>query len=328
MEKLIECVGDPRAMGHCQGLTHKSEIRDRIRRNGGKLGRSRWPSLRALTSGPRMGRGTGREIVRHYTHLAERMAGIARNADVVLPALMDLFCQSTNGASPGDELVSEAVAFGAESMAGMEEGVILVRTLSGGSFGASPWFLRKSVPEVGFKSIEVTLPWLATSVAGVNDAGIAVTMAPRTESYGGGVNAGAVNARHAPHAVVLVQECLQRFDSLEGCVDWCKKRPRSGNLSLVIGNASGGLIQIEIEGDDCRIVEPKGGMLLDGASPVVVDRLRDHFGEYRQIDVDCIAGLADGVGEMAVYLEPSRKRLSIRSVLKSDEEKDRVEFSL
>ena len=65
MEKLIECAGDPRAMGQCQGLAYKSEIRDRIRRNGGKLGRSRVPSLRALTTGPRLGEGPGREIVRH-----------------------------------------------------------------------------------------------------------------------------------------------------------------------------------------------------------------------------------------------------------------------
>ena len=300
-------------MGLCQGLVHKTEIRERILKNGGKLGRSRVPSLRALVAGNRLGEGTGREVIRHYTHLAERMAGIARSADVVLPALMDLFCQNTGGASPGDELVAEAMVLGVESRAGVSDGPLLMRTLSGDSLESSPWFLRKSVPEVGFKSIEVTLPWLATAVAGVNDAGIAVAMSPRTDSYGSGVNAGAVNARSAPHGVLLVQECLQRFDSLEGCVDWCHKRPRSGNMSLVIGNASGSLVQIEVEGDECRVVEPQEGILLDGAPVAVLDRVREHYRDQRETPHEILLDLSKTVGSVRVYLEPASRRLSIRS---------------
>jgi len=328
MNQIIECVGDPRAMGHCQGLAYKSSIQDRVTSNGGQVGRGRLPSLRALTSGSLLGQGTGREIIRHYTHLAERMTGIARNADIRLDALMDLFFQNTGGASPRNELVAEAFVFGAEAVEGRAEGGLVMRTLSGDSVDSSPWILRKSVPEVGFQSIEVTLPWLATSVAGVNDAGIAVAIAPRSASYGGGVNAGAVNARRAPHAVLLVQECLQRFDSLEGCVDWCNKRPRSGNVSLVIGDASQRLVQVEVEGDQCRIIEPLAGMLLDGASPSDTTRLQDHYRDQKQIDPDVISDLAKRTGNLLVDLEPERRRLSIRAISGSDEPRELMEFSL
>jgi hypothetical protein len=328
MDQVIECIGDPRAMGLCQGLALEAEIRDRVLLNGGKLGRRRFPTLRGLTSGARLGQGTGREIIRHYTHLAERMAGIARNADVELSVLMDLLCHSTSGASPGDELIGEAVVFGASGVAGMSGGGLVLRTLSGDSLADCRWFVRKSVPEVGFKSVEVTLPWLATSVAGVNEAGISVAVAPRSDSYGGGVNAGAVNARHAPHAVLLVQECLQRFDSLEGCVDWCSKRPRSGNVSLAIGDPEGRLVQVEVEGDDFRVAEAAGGMVLDGASPEISSRLREHYREHKQVAPDVIADLARTAGSLLVYLESSHRRLSIRSIPEDGEGQRQIEFSL
>ena len=115
MDPFIECVGDPRAMGHCQGLAHRAVIQQHIVAAGGKLGRSRWPTLAALTSGADLSRGTGREVIRHYTHLAERMAGIARNADVSFSSLMELFNRSTSGAAPEEELVAAAVAVGART---------------------------------------------------------------------------------------------------------------------------------------------------------------------------------------------------------------------
>ena len=76
---------------------------------------------------------------------------------------------------------------------------LVMRTLGNHEEGAhGEWVLRRSRPEVGFASVEVTLPWLATAIAGINEGGVAVAMVPRTESYGGGVLAGAVNSRHAP----------------------------------------------------------------------------------------------------------------------------------
>lgn len=324
MDPFIECAGDPRAMGHGQGLAHRAAIQARIASAGGRVRRRRLPSLRALTAGADLGSGTGREVIRHYTHLAERMAGIARNADVPFASLMDLFSMSTRGAGPDDDLVSPAIAIGAAQTPSASGGPLVVRTLSGSSFESSPWILRKSTPEVGFASAEITLPWLATAIAGVNAAGVAVAIAPRSASYGGGVNAGAVNPRHAPHAVLLVQECLQRFEDLDGCLDWSRKRPRSGNVSLVIADANGRLAKVEIEGPECRVVESEMGLALDGGLPEPTERIEAEFRDTQRIALDALAAES----ELLVWLEPASRSLSIRSTAESGSAGKTIDVSL
>ncbi|MDE0908841.1 MAG: hypothetical protein OSB60_00130 [Myxococcota bacterium] len=332
MDPFIECVGDPRAMGHGQGLAHRAEIQARIAAAGGRVRRSRLPSLRALTSGGELGSGIGREVIRHYTHLAERMAGIARNADVPFASLMDLFCAATETAGPDDDLVAPAIAIGTRETQSASGGPLVLRTLSGASLESSPWILRKSRPEVGFSSAEVTLPWLATAIAGINDAGVAVAMAPRTASYGGGVNAGAVNPRHAPHGVLLVQECLQRFEDIDGCIDWCRKRPRSGNVSLVIGDANGGLATVKIEGDECRVVDAGAGIAVEGAMAPIRDRIVSQYGDQKQIDLDALVTAHGGESQPAhgclVWLEPARRSLSLRSTAETGSAGKSVDITL
>lgn len=326
MDSLIECVGDPRAMGHCQGLAHRAAIRDGIARAGGTTRRSRLPSLRALASGAVLGRGTGREVIRHYTHLAERMAGIARNADVPFESLMEHFCRQTSDPEPDAELVAAAVAAG---LAGSEGATpIVVRTLSGSSWSSSPWILRRSRPEVGFVSVEVTLPWLASSVAGINEAGVAVALAPRSASYGGGANAGVVGPRTAPHAVLLVQECLQRFEDLDGCLDWCRKRPRSGNSSLVIADARARLARVEIEGADCRVLDVGQAFTLDGAPGPFDERLRAGLRDDAHVDARVLGEAVAASSQLGVWLEPKGRRLTLRSLNDARASDKSIEVSL
>ncbi len=280
MQSLIECVGDPRAMGSCQGLACRDEIQERIRRAGLRAGRSRLPSLRALTSGSVLGGGVGREMIRHYTHLAERTAGMARHADVPLAALMGLFCAATRDSVPqdldeGKEVLAPAVVVGAlRGGAGNGRGV-LARSLENAEPAGSSWLIRKSRPEVGFASAELTLPWLATSVAGVNSAGVAVAIAPRIPADPSGGPRMILNPRHSPHPVLLVQECLQRFEDVAGCLDWCRKRPSHGTASLVFSDALGGLVAVEFDGSDCRVVETRDDIVIEGAPPDVAKGMRE-----------------------------------------------------
>ncbi len=312
VDSFIECVGDPRAMGLCQGLALRAAVRDCVAAVGGTTRRSRFPTLRALTSGSVLGGGMGREAIRHYTHLAERMAGIARNADIPFDSLVELFVRETSAPEPDAELVSTAVAV---ALAGREAvNPIVMRTLAGDSWSNSPWILRRSRPEVGFVSVEVTLPWLASAVAGINEAGVAVAVAPRSASYGGGVNAGAVGPRRAPHAVLLVQECLQRFEDLDGCLDWCQKRPRSGNTSLIVADAGGRLARVEVEGTDCLVVDVDQPFALDGAPPAVDASLRAGLRDEHRIDLEALSQIGPSNGRLAVWLEPASRRLSLRSL--------------
>jgi hypothetical protein len=128
-----------------------------------------------------------------------------------------------------------------------------VRPISG-----SEWIVRRSRPEVGFRSVELTLPWLATSVAGVNESGVAAMIAPTAP--GGPRTAGTP----APSALLLVQECLQRFRDVTGCIDWCLKRPTSGAASIVVADAAGMLAGVALAGDERRVLSPSGGVLVAG----------------------------------------------------------------
>jgi hypothetical protein len=322
MVPLIECAGDPRAMGQTQGLACRSAVQERVLRAGGRIGRSRLPSLNSLASGPVLGRGLGREVIRHYTHLAERMAGIARNADVSFATLMKLFCRGTTAAAPIDELMGSAVAVGVSRSAG--EGPLVLRTLTGGSRAGSQWIVRKSRPEVGFASAEVTLPWLASAVAGINEAGVSVAIAPRYESHAEGSDSGWSNPRHAPHALLLVQECLQRFEDVGACLDWCSKRPCSGDVSLVLADAAGCLRQVDFSGGEIRVVEPKAGLVLGGASPNAEQELRVRY----EADSACLEAGSSALPHLSIRLEAELRRLSLQSHAADGEPKTELVIDL
>ncbi len=217
---LLVCAGHPRDMGQAQGEALRGRIREATARAGLPTRRSRWPSLRPLISGPLRGRGAGRELFRHFAHQAERLEGLALGADLPLDSLLALQLRAGAGA------------------------------LEGLAFEAADWIVRESRPVVGFRSLERTLAWLVPAVAGVNEAGLAL-MAPlqragAASGTGAGPDARALGSGTAPsHAVhapalLLVQDCLARFEHLAGALDWCRKRPAEGAQTLAFADASGG----------------------------------------------------------------------------------------
>ena len=94
------------------------------------------------------------------------------------------------------------------------------------TLGAVIGFVRESRPVVGFRSLDVTRPWLVPAVAGVNEAGLAVIA-----QWPG---AAAVDGDGAP-PLLLVQDCLARFENVAGAADWCRKRPVEGRSSTTSG---------------------------------------------------------------------------------------------
>ena len=56
-----------------------------------------------------------------------------------------------------------ALALAATGVDG-EKGCTMVCALSAGAQPGKRWLIRRSRPQVGFASLEVTLPWLATSI--------------------------------------------------------------------------------------------------------------------------------------------------------------------
>lgn len=225
-------------MGQAQGRTFRSQIRARVSALG-IAHRGRRPfGLRPLVAGPVLGTGMGREIVRHFPHLSERIQGLARGAELSIDSLMELVVRTSRNAAPGDVLTAEAAVAARAGDAGL-----VARSLPEGA-----WIARRSRPEVGFASVEITLPWLPCAVGGVNEGGVAAAAV----SHPGGA------ARGAPSALLLVQEYLQRFDDVAGCIDWSLKRPTSGCVRLLVGDATGQVAAVEVDGDR-RVVHEVGG---------------------------------------------------------------------
>ena len=244
--QTIECGGAPRDQGLDQGAACAPAIRAWLGQRGLTRRRRFLPDFRRLTSGASLGAGVGREVVRHYPHLAERMSGLARASGVALDALMEDVVASAYGV-PGHPLGAASVGLAA----GLAGEPVLARSLGGEPAVEASWVLRRSRPEVGFASVELVAPWLVGAVVGVNESGLGAAIcsdvaAPR--------NAGRV----APPPWLLVQECLQRFDELDGALEWCLKRPCDGEASVVLADASGDRAVVEIADASRREVLQRG----------------------------------------------------------------------
>lgn len=222
-------------MGIAQGRALGEIVREAVARAGLTTRRSRWPSLRAVVSGPLRGRGAGRELFRHFAHQAERLEGLAQAANLPLDSLLELQLRLA-----GD---------GAGDVGGI------------GGIGEAGWIVRESRPVVGFRSLELTLPWLVPAVAGVNEAGLAVIGRLPGAGSDSATRTGARRDGDAP-ALLLVQDCLARFEHLAGALDWCRKRPVEGDEVLLLGDASGARATVEIRGRERRIDSESVGVSL------------------------------------------------------------------
>ncbi len=304
MWTTIECVGHPRDMGLAQGAGARNAIRAEIARAGLAQKRSRMPTLRPLTHGPLRGRGAGREFFRHFAHQAERLEGLAHAADVPVDSLLELHLRVREGGARGG-LLSRRTSLRARTVGGGggEKSALLERSLPRALDGESGWIVRESRPEVGYRSVEIGLPWLVSAVAGVNEAGLAVVAGPLLWGRPG--------RDGASPSFLLAQDCLQRFGDLGGALDWCRKRPVEGDQSFVLADATGAVASVISTGRNRRVqfgdgeLYLEGGDLPDGESDVDPDgRGGEQSGSER-------AGPGRGAAEDRVLLDPKARRLQL-----------------
>ena len=261
MWNVIECKGHPRDLGLEQGLALGSVIRQQAGQAGLSAQRSRWPSLSAFASGTVRGSGRSREMIRHFTHLSERADGLARGAGIPVDSLLRL--QEDPGSEKGD-----ALGLCAMDLEGAP-GASLVWALAG-----SPWLVRRSRPEVGFSSLEVTQPWSVSALAGINETGLAVCIVPgRADSSPPVVES---HSRSAGCASVglLVQECLQRFEDIEAGMGWCLDRPVSGEGTILLADREGQRGAVHFGREACQGERALEGPLLAGGSESVRESMR------------------------------------------------------
>jgi len=166
--------------------------------------------------------------------------------------------------------------------------------------------VRRSTPEVGFASVEVTLPWLVSALAGVNAAGVCVAISPMR---GWPHEPGPAAPTH-----LLVQECLQRFEDVDGCIDWCLKRPVLGDATLVLADARGQTATVDVRGRTRTVaLREKGPLAADASGPIAAP------------GADAAErGLGVGEGGLVVALDAERRVLDLRGLGRMGDAAERI----
>jgi hypothetical protein len=278
----IRCEGAPRDLGLDQGRACRGELR-------AQFARGRWWERWLQQLGPNGTRAARltRDLTRHFPQQSEAIEGMVRGAGIPYGWFAETLERELAAAVP--TRVGSAVALAAGPPL-TEGGCLVARTL------ACEAIVRRSEPEGGFASVELTLPWLTAALAGVNEGGLAAVSLSLS-----GVLA---SASCAVPAALLVQDCLARFDSLDGAVEWCTGRPAGGRAAIALADAAGEVVAVEVDGDDRRVVRPHDGFVLVGGAQHAAGALR----AGAPLDV---RGLAEILGARIAGVDPVGRRIAL-----------------
>lgn len=280
MRLPIACEGAPRDLGLDQGRACKSILRARF------SDRPPAERMRLRVSRPEVAASRiARDVARHFPRHAEAFDGLARGAGVPRGWLAELLARAVTDPGAGFALP----AFGATGPL-VGDGPLLARGLP------ADWVLRRASPEGGFRALELTPVWFAGALAGVSEAGLAATVVQ---------TAGAREGRDcAAPAALLVQDCLHRFESLDGALDWCLGRPVGGCAEILLADAEGEVASVSIAPGGRRVHRPA-----DGLAAASLDR--DAAKALRQAAPLHADRLARVLGTSLVALDPVRRRVGI-----------------
>lgn len=232
-----------------------------------------------------------RDLGRFFPHHAERLQGISLGARV-----------------PEAALAAELVALlGGDAGLAVAAGGLVARSIAA---APASLVLRASAPDNDYRSLELAPAASPAAWIGVNEHGLAATATalPAEEASFAGC---------AAPAQLLVQDVLQRFDSVEKAADWALRRPAGGHLSLLLADATGRVGAVEIDGPTRRSPAAGEGALVGLGPAEAVAALEKALAETRGLDAAALARL---LGEAAAYTslvvvaDPVGRRLGIARI--------------
>jgi hypothetical protein len=257
--------------------------------NAAYRSRSRWQRARLrLLAESDACRRTRLETRRFYPQQAEMMEAMARASRVPLSWLIAILAGSPRPTPPADALILAAAS------ALTDRGGLLARALPGDAI------VRRSRPESGFRSIELTQPWRIAPLAGVNEAGLAVACVSSSGEIAG--------SRHVVPAALLAHDCLRRFDSLDGAIDWLLVRPGGGKSMLVLADPSGEIAGVGADGDERRVFRPADGLIVHTGGHARQTEIEKGFREASPL---LGSDLGRFFGMPLVVVEPSRRQIGL-----------------
>jgi len=272
----VDCQGAPRDLGLDQGRALRERIQAEVAtlpwraRIEAALGGGLADSLTARVD---------RDLRRHFPHMAERLDGLSRGAGTRPGELSALLARELHAAASPRPCASRGLLVAWAPEAG-------VPALVGRTLPESADAMRHSAPDHDYASHESIVPWLVPPLGGRNEQGLCVVGASSP------VETVAEDGCAAP-ALLLVQDCLQRFDSTDKAIEWCEGRPAGGRATLLIADVSGDVAEVEIEGADRRVRRPSDGLLVVSRTPAEGESLRKAVLESNG---DFAAALRDALG--------------------------------
>jgi hypothetical protein len=289
--RAVHCRGAPRDLGLDQGEALGAHVREALRHAGGSaLGR-----LREWLPGSRSARAW-RDMQSYFPHHAERTLGLSLGARVPTRALVARLA----------ELVAGDGGLCAGVSGERAEHALLARSFGPG-LDADELVVRHSAPDNDYRTVELAPVWSVVSAIGVNEHGLAATatVLPAADPLLRGCTA---------PAALLVQDVLQRFDTVEKAVEWALRRPASGCASLLLADASGRVAGVGIEGRKRRMIGEGQACLVGFGPAAALASLDKSLAEARALDP---ASLSRALGEASVQprlvaiADPAGRRLGV-----------------
>jgi hypothetical protein len=167
------------------------------------------------------------------------------------------------------------------------------------------WAVRHSAPDNDYRSVELSAVWSVAATVGVNEHGLAAMVSALPPAPA------AVEGCAAP-AALLVQDVLQRFDSVDKAIEWVLRRPAGGEASLLFADATGALGGVRVEGRSRRALEPEGGLLFALAAPDQRLSLEKAAAGVLRLDAEELAKSLASTGSATVaVVDPPGRRLGV-----------------
>jgi len=233
----VSCEGAPRDLGLDQGRACRDAVRADARALGWE-GDGSWLGALCARAGARSARALSRDLARHFPHLDERISGLAAGAGLPREALLVLL----------EEELGDPLLLGAGITRG-NAGTQLVVALRA-PLPLTGLVARNTRPDGGYRHLALTRPGLVAALAGVNEGGLA-----------GAVELLDPPAPHAPGcgvpSALLLDQCLERLDTVEKALEWCERRPGGGRARIVCADSSGAVGALDLDGDTRTRREPQ-----------------------------------------------------------------------
>jgi len=246
--EVVECEGAPRDLGLDQGLSCRAFLTDAFRSE------PPWQRLRFWAGvGSAKAQRIGRDLRRFFPAQAETIDAMAHAARVPRSWIIERFVDS-KGLLPIREPLALAAGSARTGEGGLLAGNLPVDVIA-----------RRCRPDHGFASIEISQPWAAAPLAGVNEMGISMMCIWEGGEFDS-------SGCQAP-ASLLAQDCLRRFDHLDGAVEWLLNRPGSGRSTLLLADRAGEIVSVQIKGNDRTVFRPADGLIVHAGETHPIDEL-------------------------------------------------------